>query len=381
MIDQYVEALIAQTLERTKVLRGKINNPLLSADFTGLQSRCEHRLDEIAQRLEYLKNDPDIRAKENGAIRIRILRRAVEDLSQLECTGIVALNRTSNDDVLLSKLLFEIHNEIKYPVNLPTVTCLSQSYYVVYPSIGLLAVPLAESDFLLHLPDLYHEIAHPLLVVKSNPKADGFQKEFAKFIGVVSATFEKRRAVIARKTGPIDHQTYETNVLELSWIKYWCTEIFCDLFATYTLGPAFVWAHFHLTASTDADPFGVKATQVSLHPPDQARMEAMLCALNLLGLTKDANEILDTWNGLLTRIGSRQDEAYRKACPNELLEQAAVHALEGIKAIGCRLADNNATGDVHGLLNEAWQVFWNAPTKYLDWEKSKVKELRKKYKT
>jgi len=379
MIDRYVEALITQTLERTKVLRGKIKNPLLSADFTGLQSRCEHRLDEIAQRLDYLNSDPDIRAKENGKIRIRLLRRAIEDLAQLECTGIAALNRPSEDDVLLSKLLFEIHDEINYPLNLPTVTCVSQSYYVVYPSIGLLAVPLAEPDFLLHLPDLYHEIAHPLLVAHGNPKVEGLQDEFAKFVRVISATFERRRASIARRTGPREYYTVEANILELSWIKYWGTEIFCDLFATYVLGPAYAWAHYHLTASSDADPFAVSVMQVSLHPPDQARMEVMLHALNLLGRTKEADGIRKSWNELLARIDSRQDETYRKACPNDLLEQAAVCALEGTKAIGCRLADGQAKGNIHELLNEAWLVFWKDPTKYLAWEKQKVKDLRDRY--
>jgi len=376
MIDAYVEALIAQTAARSKVLRGKIKNPLISAEFTGLQSRCEHRLDEVVQRLDYLRNDSDIKSQENSGRRIRLLRRAIEDLAQLECTGIAALNRPTDDDVILNKLVFEAQREIAYPLNVPAVTCLSQSYYVIYPFIGLLAVPLAEPDFLLHLPDLYHELAHPLLTVRGDPRAEGFQIEFAKFIGVVSASFTGRRAEIARQTGPRDYLSFEADLLELRWIKFWGIELFCDLFATYTLGPAYAWSHLHLTASTDAAPYQVRIGQVSSHPPDQARMEVILHGLNLLGHTQVAGQIRDRWSELLELIGAKQEPMYRKACPKGLLEQAALRALEGTRAIGCRLADNQARGDVHELLNEAWLVFWREPSSYGDWERQHIQNLR-----
>ena len=38
----------------------------------------------------------------------------------------------------------------------------------------------------------------------------------------------------------------------------WANEIFCDLFAIYTLGPAYAWAHFHLTARHESDPYEVQ---------------------------------------------------------------------------------------------------------------------------
>jgi len=380
MIDAYVEALIHQTLERAKVLRGKIRNPSPTAEFSALQSRCEYRLDEAVQRLTYLRDDMDIKRQENVRIRMRLLRRAIEDMAQLEYTGIAALNRPTADDVMLNKLVFAAHQEISYPLTVPAVTCLSQSYYVVYPSIGLMAVPLAEPDFLLHLPDLYHELAHPIIAASGDPRAERFQTELAKFNSVVSTTFAQRMTEIARQTGPRDYLTFESNLLEHLWIKYWSVELFCDLFAAYTLGPAYAWSHLHLTASRDADPYSVKIGHMPSHPPDQARMEVMLHALSLLSYNKEAGRIRDRWNELLRTVGSKQESMYRKACPRELLEQAAAYALEGTKAIGCRLADGKADGEIHVLLNEAWQVFWQAPIKYLDWEKTKVKELREKYK-
>lgn len=156
----------------------------------------------------------------------------------------------------------------------------------MYPFIGLLAVPLAEPDFLLHLPDLYHEVAHPILSAVNNPKTDGFQSEFGKFIGIIIEFFAKRRAEISRQTGPKNQHMFEAGVLELYWVKHWSIELFCDLFATYTLGPAYAWSHLHLTAATDADPFAVKLGKLASHPTNSARMEVILEALGRLGLTE-----------------------------------------------------------------------------------------------
>jgi len=379
MIGAYFDAAITQVRERAKVLKGKIRSPLPSSELTGLQSRCENRLDAIIQKLDYLLSDPLLKQSTVVPIRIRMYRRALEELAQLECTGITALSRPEKEDVFMNKLVFQIHKEIVYPLNPPAVCCLSQEYFVIDPSIGLLSVPLAESDFLLHMPDLYHELAHPIITVSDNPKAEGFQKEFAKFLGVISEYFKKEKLDNLRSTGPKEYFGFVLDILNHTWSIYWSRELFCDLFATYTMGPAYAWSHLHLSASVDADPFDAKVMQVTKHPPDQARMEAVLAALDLLGFTKEKKVISTRWNDLLLHIGAKQNSEYRRACPKELLEQAAVHAFEGTKAIGCRLADIKTSGEIHSILNEAWDVFWKNPSKYHDWEKEKIKQLREKY--
>jgi hypothetical protein len=253
---------------------------------------------------------------------------------------------------------------------------ISQVYFVIDPSIGLLSVPLAEPDFLLHLPDLYHELAHPIITVQNNPKVEKFQKEFDKFVAIISEYFKKERLNNLRSTGPKEYFAFTLDILEHAWSVYWSHELFCDLFATYTLGPAYVWSHLHLSASIDADPFDAKVTQVTRHPPDQARMEAILCALDLLGFIDEKKEIMARWNEFLKTIGAKHNNDYRKACPKELLEQAAIYALEATKNIGCIIANKNSNGDIYCLLNEAWREFWKAPDKYQDWEKQKIEGLK-----
>jgi hypothetical protein len=108
-------------------------------------------------------------------------------------------------------------------------------------------------------------------------------------------------------------------------------------------------------------------------------MEVILMALKLLGHKQEAEKIHSKWTNLLNMTGSKQNELYRKACPADLLELAVVHSLEGVKGMGCRLADSNANGRIHEILNDAWSVFWQDPQQYLNWEKMKLNELRQRY--
>jgi hypothetical protein len=379
MIAAYLDAAIAQARERAKVLKGKMPNPLPTPELGGLQRACEESLDQTIQVLDYLNSDPQIKSPQAIRERLRIFRRALDDLSQLEATGIAALNRQNADDVLLSRLVFQVHQEIRYPLSPPAVSATSQGYFMIYPRLGLLVVPLAESDSLLHLPDLYHELAHPLIAVSDNPKVEALQHIFDAFLSSVSEHYEQERLENARITGPRDYFRQVFDLFELQWVKYWAAEIFCDLFALYTLGPAYAWAHFHLTAAREVDPYGVRVDRIISHPPDQARMEAILHGLSLIHLEQEAGPVRDRWSALLASTGSKQDSNYRKACPRFLLEQAAEHALQGTRAIGCRIADGSASGKVHAMLNGAWQEFWKNPAAYPTWEKKAVQQLRAEF--
>src|SRR5205823_4280663 len=154
---------------------------------------CIDRINDLIAEFEYLLTDPAILAPAVVRERVRIFRRALEGLTTLETTAVAALSRVHEDDVFMNKLVFQIHQEIKYPLPPPTVSCLSRDYFCIIPGLHLLQVHLAESDFLLHLPDLYHELAHPLLVTQNDPRVEPFQQEFVKFLNVVGAYIDQER--------------------------------------------------------------------------------------------------------------------------------------------------------------------------------------------
>ncbi len=377
MIERYLDAAIRQTQERATLLKAKIPQPVKAMELVALQRLCEARIDDIISQLDYLLSDRTILMKELAKERIRMFRRSLGELSQLETTAIAALNRVNEDDIFLNKLVFQIHREINYPLSPPTVTCLSKDYFSINPALYLLEVPLAESDFLLHLPDLYHEIGHLLISTTNNPKVEPFQIELGKFLMTIAHHFETERAANLRATGPTKYFSQVLDHLERCWI-HWATEVFCDLFAVYTLGPAYAWAHFHLTAGYEGDPYDVRLGRFMSHPPDQARMETMLIALDLIVFNRDAEDIHQMWDALVRSIGAVRTSMYHKACPQQILEQAAIHALEGTKKIGCRIVSAKTTGLVHDLLNTAWQKFWAEPNQYHGWEREAITKLKQR---
>jgi hypothetical protein len=375
MIGNYFNAAIGQARERARQLKSMIPKPVSAPELLGLQQLCEAQLNGIADQLEYLAKDPLINRPELARERVRHFRRVRNDLGRLEATGIAALSRIQADDIFLSRLMFRVHQEVQFPLAPPMVTCLSQNYYCIIPSLRLVAVPLAEAKSLLHLPDLYHEMGHLLICAKNEPDVEKYQLRFVEFLDVVSSYWDTQRTAAIRMTGPKDYCLWVANTMEQSWAKWWAEELFCDLFATMTLGPAFVWAHFHLNAEHGTDPFGMTRGEMT-HPPDNARMVAMLAGLRLLGLKDQADTISERWKALSGITSSGPDEWYIKACPDQLLRQAAEYAYKGAMEAGCRLATAGAKGLIHESLNEAWNEFWRDPSAYQKWEKARVDELR-----
>ena len=105
-------------------------------------------------------------------------------------------------------------------------------------------------------------------------------------------------------------------------------------------------------------------------------MESILVGLELIGLKSAAIDVKRQWDSLLGITGVKPTPMYRRACPRELLERAAISALEGTKKIGCRIVQEGTTGHIHDLLNAAWEKFWSAPDEYHAWEREAIVRLK-----
>jgi len=375
MIDAYFEAAIQQARERARILKTKMPRPVPHVDLLALQRLCDERLDQIISQLDFLLEDQSVREARNLTQRVRLWRRCLLNLSQIETTGIVALSRSHPDDVFLNRLVFQIHQEINYPLAPPAACCLSREYFAINTWLHLLEVPPAESDFLLHLPDLYHKLGHPLIAASNDMHVEAFQHQLGQFIGFVSAHLQRERALSLRSTGPKEYHGGILDLLERAWVP-WSNELFCDLFAIYTLGPAYAWAHFHLTGTFGVDPYGEHLTRFLSHPPDQARMEVMLIGLDMIDMQKESAAIQTQWSALMGILGVSQPATYRRACPRHLLESAAAYALDGTRSIGCRIAGQEVPGSIGHLLNAAWSQFWISPQDYHQWERREIQALK-----
>ncbi len=180
-----------------------------------------------------------------------MFRRAVADLDLVETVGFAAIERANKEDLRLNALMDRIRLEIAYPLLPPVVTSLSRAYFGIFPSLNLLCVPLTEGRFLLHLPDLYHEIGHPLLRAANNPVVEPFRQAHDRVMQSGDDVPRRRVAEPRSAAAGPRRWSYTLECWVRSWVS-WSVEFLCDLFGAFTVGPAFAWSHLHLRTSAAA---------------------------------------------------------------------------------------------------------------------------------
>ena len=372
MLNDYLGVCADQMIGLSRLLLAKIPRTL-PVEYSGLVEVCRTRLNGIIADFRGLKLSLGD-ARVPASVLQRLFRRAVGELDLVEMVGIVALARAEQDDHRLSALLHEICREIRYPLPVPVVTTLSRQYFHIYPTFNLLFVPLTEGYFLLHLPDLYHELGHPLIADENDPVVEPLKDQCITIAGEAHAHFVEERIREERGRGPREIPFLLDNAGQ-SWLWYWTIEFFCDLFAVATLGPAFPWGHLHLYAKRGRDPYEVPKRGPTSHPADAARMHVVLSALKKLGFGAEATDIAARWEELLRNIGAAPQPEYHRCYPDLLLEACVDRALDGVHQIGCRIAAPNTGERVHVLLNEAWHKLWREPRGYVVWERNAVESL------
>ena len=374
MLDDYFQGTLPQLVQRGRLLKGKIPRDL-PRDYDGLIRACDLELDGIIGSLRELHGSATPGSAALKRARLRKFRRAVADLDHIETTGIAVLNRAHDDDHHANRLLYRICREINYPWLTPTVTTLSTGYFYIYTRLNLMFIPPAEGSFLLHLPDLYHELAHPLLTPRNNPVLDRLLNCYLQCTARVHDYFAGMREIEDMRRGP---QPFKDSVdrWEILWTNYWLVEFFCDLFAATTLGPAFAWSHLHLYMKTGTNPFAVPSGgRIVTHPADDARMRVVLASLRRTGFGDSAAAITALWNEALKLSENARVPDYAHCYPRELIDFIVQKALEGIEAMECRIAGPNTADPVYALLNNAWERFWADPESYQQWESDAVKAL------
>jgi hypothetical protein len=371
MLDEYLAGSIGQLLERARHLQGVISKQF-EVEFRTLAQTCRNRVNSLIAELQDLLTNPRLRKKALQSLRLRAYKRLVDELDFIECVGFAALERIHQDDIQMTRLVGEIAEEMMYPLLPPVVSCQSQAYFHAFPDLNLLRVPLKEARFLLHLPDLYHELAHFILTEENNPVVEPYQKALAAAASTASGHLA---ALLSRPSrGPKATQQHLL-AWTTCWIGGWATELFCDLFSAFAVGPAFGWAHLHLCAQRGGDPFLVETSPDSTHPPDESRMLVILEALGRLGYRREASAIERDWRKLSICGGYKSNANYQMCFPKRVLDRIVEEAFQGYKAMNCRFSGPGHTGRVHDLLNEAWKQFWKAPEAYPEWERQKQAAL------
>ena len=373
-MNEYFLVVIPQHIERVEHLLTKIDNSGVPREYHVLAQNCRTELISLKEELVSLQEDPDFKNPNLQKVRLRQFRRLVDSISKLESTGILALSRQNGDDIFLTRLVDLIRKEVKYPFLPPAVSTLSSNYFSIHNKLGLMFVPLSEGNYLLHLPDLYHELAHPLLFDNHNTLVEEFRRCADMAMAHALEHLDTEKKYEERRRGPEQYQFY-FYLWQHSWGS-WIIEFFCDLFAIFTLGPAFAWAHIHLCMKSEHHPFEVPTRSSSSHPADAARMHVMLLGLEKVGYHHLVDDLKHRWNDYLKIADVKTNGNYKRCFPNELLEIIVNLAYEGIQETPCRIVNPSVADPVHSILNEAWQQFWCHPYLYLDWEKEQINRLQ-----
>jgi hypothetical protein len=374
MVD-YIDGAIREAIEKGRTLMLKIPGARqLGLHFNALAATANNEIEQVITSLEFLMADSDYNIPQNIREKFSRFKQYSNKLSKIENVVIAAMSRKTDDDDFVNKLVQEICREINYPLQAPVTSCLSQKYYHIYSSYNLLCMPLLESDFLLHLPDIYHELGHPLIEL-SNPKVEAFQKSLAYFLIEVRKHFNEE--IKRREVSKVNANEFDSIfVWRDSWLENWASELFCDLFATYTLGPAYIWSNIHMCTKMSWEPYKLPSFQKESHPPGEARMKAVLYGLDIINFKEDGKLILNKWNQFKQIIGEEKPQEFSLAVPEKLLKLAAEHCLVGIKQIKCEIANEGTTERVYTLLNNSWKEFWKNPKEFSEWERQTVTNFR-----
>lgn len=372
-MEAYLDGALQDLEERIRYLKGRVR-PKQGRSNDALIKTCREHLDYAASRARVLREDPKWRQAATASSRYRDFRTLVGILDELEYTVVQILERWNDADDRANELVSAIADEIKYPLHCPVAACQSREYYRIYPQLGLLLIPPAENASLLHLPDLYHELAHPLLLEDNDPQLEPLRRAFLACWNQAQTYIHSELEVESvRRQSPQSFRLYLEGWRQ-SW-RPWLVEFFCDAFAAYVLGPAFVWAHFHLTAKRGFEPYSVPLGAQSTHPADAARFEVLREVLKITEWKSDADSIEKMWQSLMSLGGSSPTPEYLRCFPNKLLVDIASAASAAIAKIGCPAGSAARPAKIGGALNEAWNVFWREPTAYRDWQRQKLVQL------
>jgi hypothetical protein len=376
----YLESLVVEQVNRALALKRLIEYPLKFPELSGLADRCTIILDSRIQLLRELQQDIRPRMEDDLRDIFRDMRSITRDISWVEYYGIPPLYYQTPEIGFLNKVMFKIHREIKLPLTPPSVCCIATEYYSLNLFTSVIFAPLTESEFLLHLSDLYHELGHYVLDNReSELRLKAVKENYNLCFSKITDYYSNLLKDLRRDLGPPEIPAIIERI-HANW-KSWIIEFFCDLFALYTVGPAYAWAHLHLTVKRSDDIHELSVFSLQTHPSDESRMRMLLCGLNHLGLSEDATEIQKRWFEVKKFWGPPEVE-YQYAFPQELLDEMARLTLEGLKASGISIVSEkelstSKDNEFRIMLNEAWKVFWAIkPDEFRDWEEKAMKTLR-----
>lgn len=377
----YLKNAMQDLKNRGLSLKRLIPHPLKYQALSSLADRCSRIIDIRIHTLDYLLSELENRSEDDIRDIFRGFRICAREIEAVEYYGISSLYYETEEIEYMNKLVFRLHQEINLPLTPPSMTCISTSHYCFFPFTNIIITPIGEVDFLLHLPDLLHEIGHEVLLNKQIELR--LQKVDEYYNSALTKITEYYQELLTTRRRGIGPQRILRLLREIhsQWKECWIEEFFCDLFALYTLGPAYAWSHFHLTAKKSEDAFNFPGILIEKHPSDESRMRLLLRGLEILGFEDESEKIKQKWNSLPLVIHSSPDSSYQYAYPNDLMEEIANLLLNGMTESNFTIItpeelEKSNQETIISILNAAWIQFWENPDTFRQWEENAIQTIK-----
>src|SRR5437667_4002228 len=118
MLDDYLQGVTSQLIERASGLKGKLPRPPRQ-EFERLATQCCESIDGAIRELTELRDDVIWKKPDHASVRLLEFRRIASNIDRLENEAIAAIARSTRDEGAMVNLLYRMSNEIIYPIELP----------------------------------------------------------------------------------------------------------------------------------------------------------------------------------------------------------------------------------------------------------------------
>lgn len=325
------------------------------------------QLEKTVAEISDVLNDPEIDNPDytdQNLIRFRRLVRSVDDI---ESIFLPLVEGWGKDQEAAQQLITRICHETNLPSSIrPIIALYSWQYFFVLEYLQVIYIPRLESKFLLHLPDLYHELGHAVLEQNVITLWGNLEDQIRDYFDR-----EHTRGVLERD--PLALSGIYLGLAD-SWNR-WLIEFTSDIIAAYLCGPAYAWSHIHLCASTVTTVYYPNAGEDSTHPADEARWRAIALTLEDMGYGAEVRKIEKRWYSLVECLGEPEPTNFNLAYPQPLLKAMQKQIKQGLKSLGVHFyptshaMQSNVFGpELSDLLNYAWVRYWQSPSDYAAWE-------------
>ena len=358
-----------------------------------LQAKSVH-----PQIISFLKNRVSNLKQSNGRLKAilnignnRVINRTLPIIHEIECQiyiltchYIPGLKREQESDLFLGNLL--LSNVGRWGLSwVKDILVRLDGPYAVLPAlfeIPIIFAPPQQANSLLDMTGIYHELGHIVF--------QRFKEIADNLIETISRHFSERM----KEIGPMrpEKRTQLEDAIKDAkdyWIIERLSEIFSDIYATYTCGPAYYFSCVDMIVKMGGNPFNICTTDV--HPPGAARVHA--CYKTLLPAYQEEEITLLVRNMWDTYVKSYQRPTdFELKCADVLIDSIVETSIQNIKNLlpnarrysstirGLSEAKTLTSSDsLETILNKSLKILLKEPKYYPEWEKNVFAILHSKH--